>query len=106
MVGFSQGMMIALEMMFHLPGIRAIIGYSGAFYPPASATLSVPFPNILLVHGDADSGVPFTHFIEAGQKLSQLGLAPRMETRSALDHQIDERGIHLGASFLYQSFSF
>jgi phospholipase/carboxylesterase len=104
LVGFSQGMMIALEMMFHLPGIRAIIGYSGAFYPPASKSLSAPFPNILLVHGEADSGVPFHYCLEARQELSKLGITPQLETRPALDHQIDEKGIHLGASFLHQIF--
>jgi phospholipase/carboxylesterase len=104
-VGFSQGMMVALELMFHLPGTRAIIGYSGAFYPSAGNTLGSHMPNILLVHGDADSGVPYSFFVEAGHQLKQLGLAPQLETRPGLDHRIDQQGIELGGAFLKKSFS-
>lgn len=103
-VGFSQGMMVALELMFHLPGIRAIIGYSGAFYPPAANALGAPHPNILLVHGDADSGVPYSVFEEAGRQLKQLGLHPQLETRLGLDHRIDRMGIRLGMDFLSHQF--
>jgi phospholipase/carboxylesterase len=103
-VGFSQGMMVALELMFHLPGIRAIIGYSGAFYPPLGNTLGPHLPSILLVHGDADAGVPYSLFGEAGDQLRKLGLAPQLETRPGLDHQIDPEGIQLGKTFLQQSF--
>lgn len=104
LVGFSQGMMVALELMFHLPGIRAIIGYSGAFYPPSVNTLGSHLPNILLVHGDVDSGVPYSFLKDAGQKLRQLGIDPQLETRPGLDHCIDQKGIQLGKAFLQQRF--
>lgn len=103
-VGFSQGMMVALELMFHLSGIRAIIGYSGAFYPPSIRTLSVQRPNILLVHGDADSGVPYSFMLRAGQELHHLGLNPQLETRPGLNHCIDQKGIQLGQAFLQKQF--
>jgi phospholipase/carboxylesterase len=103
-VGFSQGMMVALELMFYLPEVSTIIGYSGAFYPPSVNTLGDNTPHILLVHGDADSGVPYSFFEEAGHQLTQLGLFPQLETRPDLNHRIDQQGIELGGAFLRQNF--
>ncbi len=105
LVGFSQGTMVALELMFHIPGIRAIIGYSGAFYPPSVHIPGTGAPSILLVHGDADTGVPYSAFIDAGRQLKQLGITPQLETRPGGDHRIDQVGIEVGMAFLRQQFS-
>ena len=64
-MGFSQGSMVALDMMFALPDLRGILSYSGGFYPSERSSLQEPYPEILLVHGDADSVVPYDYFLEA-----------------------------------------
>lgn len=99
-VGFSQGGMVALEMMFALPGLRGVICYSGGFYPPPAAPVFEPYPEILLVHGDADTVVPYTAFLEAQQQLKKLGAHPQTLTCSGLGHSIDEEGLKSGAQFL------
>ena len=104
-VGFSQGTMLALDLLFHIPGIRAVVGYSGAFYPPQTHKPLQQSSSILLVHGDRDEGVPYTAFLEAEPKLKTIGLKPLMLSRKGLGHTIDREGIDVGGKFLVKSFS-
>jgi phospholipase/carboxylesterase len=99
--GFSQGGMVALDMMFALPGLRGIICYSGGFYPPRGMALpNSSRPEILLVHGDADTVVPYVSFQEAQRQLKESGIHPQTLTCSGLGHSIDEQGLKMGAKFL------
>lgn len=104
-VGFSQGGMVALEMMFALPDLRGAICYSGGFYPPKEMTLHKPYPETLLVHGNADTVVPYDFFLEAQVQLKKLGLHPQTLTCPALGHSIDEEGLKVGGKFLTQLFA-
>lgn len=100
-VGFSQGGMVALDMMFAVPQLRAVICYSGGFYPPQEMPLpGHHYPEILLVHGDADTRVPYIFLREAQQQLKKLGILPRTLTCPGLGHSIDEEGLKTGAQFL------
>ena len=103
-VGFSQGTMLALDLLFHLPGVRCLIGYSGAFYPPRSGG-SMSVSNIMLVHGDKDQGVPYRFFLEAESRLKQFGLMPSVVTCKGLGHEIGEQGIRAGGEFLVRNFN-
>lgn len=100
LVGFSQGTMLSLDLMFHIPKVRNILGYSGAFYPPVAKVLSDPLPNVMLVHGDMDMVVPYMALNEALKNLCQYGLAPRELTCRGLGHSIDVQGLQAGAEFL------
>lgn len=104
-VGFSQGSMVALDMMFALPNLGGIISYSGGFYPSERALPHEPYPKILLVHGDADTVVPYDLFLEAQVQLQKLGLHPQTLTCSGLGHSIDEEGLKGGGNFLTQLFA-
>jgi len=104
-VGFSQGGMMALEMMFLVPGIGGIICYSGGFYPRHEASSPQPYPQVLLVHGDADTVVPYDYFLEAQHTLRKLDLSPKTLTCSGLGHSIDEEGLKTGGQFLIQLFA-
>ena len=104
-VGFSQGGMVALDMMFALSGLRGIICYSGGFYPPQEMAVPQPHPEILLVHGEADTLVPYAFFQEACQQLHQLGIHPQTLTCSGLAHSINEEGLKTGGEFLTTLFS-
>ncbi len=105
LVGFSQGTMMALEMMFHLPGIRAILGYSGAFYPPIARLVPPPVPEVFLIHGDGDMVVPYTALDIARQQLTQFNVPVRTHTCKGLGHFIDGPGVQLGGQFLTHTFS-
>lgn len=105
LVGFSQGTMMALEMMFHLPGIRCVLGYSGAFYPPIARILTPPVPDVFLVHGDVDMVVPYTALEMARTQLAQFNVPVHTHTCHGLGHFIDGEGLQLGGQFLAHTFS-
>lgn len=104
-VGFSQGGMMALEMIFGLPGLGGIICYSGGFFPPTPpSSLPSSHPQVLLVHGDADTVVPYEFFQEAQEQLRKLSLHPQTLTCPGLGHSIDEEGLKVGGKFLVDLF--
>lgn len=105
LVGFSQGAMLALELMFHIPGIRTILGYSGAFYPPVAKLIAPPLPQVFLSHGDLDTVVPFPAFKEAVRQLSLFNIHPTTHISPGLGHSIDMEGIRLGGEFLKNGFN-
>lgn len=104
-VGFSQGGMMALDMMFLMPEIGGLICYSGGYFPRHGVSLSGHKPQILLVHGDDDTVVPYDYFLEAQQNLAKLGLHPQTLTCVGLGHSIDEEGLKAGGKFLTQLFT-
>lgn len=105
LVGFSQGTILSLELMFHIPGIRSILGYSGAFYPPLGKVIPGSLPQVMLVHGDIDTVVPYPAFIDAQKKLSAFGISPTVKTCHGLGHGIDTAGIRDGGEFLVDQYN-
>ena len=105
LVGFSQGAMLSLDLMFHLHGVRNIICYSGAFYPPVAKTLSAPLPRVLLIHGDIDMVVPYVAFNEALKNLCHYNLDPQQLTCHGVAHSIDIQGLQAGGQFLIDGYA-
>jgi phospholipase/carboxylesterase len=105
LIGFSQGGMLALEMMFALQGVKGIISYSGAFYPPIATLLDRPHPEVLLIHGNLDMIVPYVALTEAQKYLRQFGVFPQTLTCAGLGHSINEEGIKVGGQFLADLFA-
>ncbi|MBM3632604.1 MAG: phospholipase [Alphaproteobacteria bacterium] len=100
-VGFSQGGMIALEMIFALPDLKGVISYSGGFYPSVLLTpITGQRTEILLVHGNEDTVVPYEFLSESQEHLRKLGFDPHTLTCSGLGHSIDEEGLKAGGKFL------
>lgn len=100
LVGFSQGTMMALEMLFHLPNIGGILGYSGAFVP---RLMTAPFSiksEVVLVHGTADTVVPFTALAEAQRQLDVMGVSALVYPRPGVGHYIDPQGLEIGKEFI------
>lgn len=100
LVGFSQGTIIALDTLFYNMPIGGIIGYSGAFYPIQTAKLPMKTP-VLLIHGSADTVVPYTAMLQAQIALRALGLMVHTHTCQGLDHSINEVGMETGLRFLH-----
>ena len=106
-VGFSQGTMMALEVM---PRRRqpcaGVIGYSGMLLDPARLAQEITArPPVLLVHGEADPVVPAACLGLAETGLREAGLAVQAHGRPGLGHGIDEAGIGLGKQFLTTCFA-
>jgi phospholipase/carboxylesterase len=104
LVGFSQGSMLAMDMIFALPGLKGVLAYSGAFYPPVAAAKPSETP-VMLVHGMADVVVPFVAMAEAERQLRLFGIAPQTEALPHLGHSIDEHCIAIGQQFLAKLFT-
>ncbi len=105
LVGFSQGCMLAMDMVFHVPGLGGIIGYSGAFYPPASLDRPKDAPPILLVHGTADTVVPYAALFQAQTQLQLYGVKVTPQTCNGLGHSIDDVGLRVGREYLQRVFT-
>jgi len=100
LVGFSQGCWVALDMMYAIQNLCGVIGYSGGFYPSLETPLLEPHPAVLLIHGDLDTVVPYSYFLDSQAQLQKLGLDPQTLTCSGLGHSIDEEGLKSGGKFL------
>ena len=103
--GFSQGGMLALEMIFAAPGIRGAICYSGGLYPPDGSVKPSPHTKVLLIHGDEDMAVPYSYFKDACYHLEKLGVTPQTLTCKGLGHSIDMEGVTCGGKFLRNIFT-
>ena len=102
LVGFSQGSMLVMDMLFRVPGLGGIVGYSGAFYPPASLDRPSDAPPILLVHGTADTVVPYAALLQAQAQLQMYGVKVTAQTCNGLAHSIDNTGLRVGREYLQQ----
>ncbi len=101
LVGFSQGGMLALDLMFHFPKIAGVVSFSGAFYPPSKPQVT-PSTSALLVHGTLDTTVPYLCMLQAEQMLQSMNIAHQTLTCPGLGHGIDDNGIAMAGKFLQQ----
>ena len=102
LAGFSQGAMMALHVGLSLPKpLMGIIGFSGAFIPPAGFAESTgPFPPVLLVHGDADGVVDVRFSREAETALRAKGIAVELHIDPGVGHGIAPAGLEVAGRFL------
>lgn len=105
LVGFSQGCILSLEMIFHIPSLAGVVGYSGAFYPPLSIERPKNAAPVLLVHGTVDTVVPYGAMLQAQTQLSMYGVDVDAETCVGLGHSIDDVGLKRGLEHLKKAFS-
>jgi phospholipase/carboxylesterase len=99
LVGFSQGTMVALDVMFSINNLAGIIGYCGAFYKPSNAVVKLA-PPVLLAHGTADMVVPYAMLEHSRQELTKLGVNVVTHTVKNLGHGLDESSINAGLEFI------
>lgn len=99
LVGFSQGTIMALDCIFQSISLGGIVGYSGAFYPPNNKNIKYSIP-ILLIHGTADTVVPYAAMMQAQLSLAGFGANVSTFTCQGLDHSISIEGLEKGVSFI------
>lgn len=102
LVGFSQGTMTALHTALRRPKPCAVVvGFSGALLKPEVLAAQIRSrPPVLLVHGDADTVVPFAALAQAEAVLRANGVPVAACPRAGLGHGIDQEGLQLCAGAL------
>lgn len=101
-VGFSQGTMIALQVIPRRPvPIAGLVGFSGRLLNPDRLEHeAVSKPPILLVHGDADPMVPFAEMGLAGDVLVKAGFETYAHVMEGTGHGIAPDGLSVALAFL------
>lgn len=106
-VGFSQGAMMAMYQGFIKSKKPAgVIAFSGKLiFPEMLGEQTLSRPNICLIHGEADSVVPFASFLEAKKLLEEQNLPFESHAIPHLDHSIDIHGIRMAQNFIKKQIS-
>jgi phospholipase/carboxylesterase len=107
LVGFSQGTMMALHVApRRRQRIAGVLGFSGALLAPDRLPQeALSRPPVLLIHGDADTVVPFASLATAVSGLEAAGVTVTAKALPGLAHGIDERGLAEGGRFLAGCFA-
>lgn len=102
LIGFSQGTMMSLYVgLRRARAVAGIVGFSGALVGAELLAGEIRSrPRVLLVHGDADTMVPFQALAMAESALKAAGVPVETLTCPGLGHGIDEAGLKAGARFL------
>lgn len=101
-VGFSQGTMMALQVLPRRPvPVAGIVAFSGRLlHPERLAAEAVSKPPVLLVHGDQDPMVPFAEMGLAGQALTDAGFETYGHVMKGTGHGIAPDGLSVALAFL------
>lgn len=102
LVGFSQGAMMSMYQGFlSSEKFAGVISFSGKLVlPEFLGDKTNSKPEICLIHGEADSVVPFTNFLEAQKVLEQQQVSFESHSMPHLDHSIDIHGVKAAQNFI------
>ncbi|MFV0409827.1 MAG: alpha/beta hydrolase [Paracoccus sp. (in: a-proteobacteria)] len=101
-IGFSQGTMMALEVLPRRPQpVAAIVGFSGRLLGPERLEgEAASKPPVLLLHGDADPVVPFADLGKAETALKSAGFDVESFVMKGTGHGISQDGLVTALAFL------
>lgn len=102
-IGFSQGTMTALHTLLRRPKpCAAIVGYSGVMLAMDDSIVNdiKSRPPVCLIHGDADTVVPFDALGYSVNVLTHCKVPVEYHPRPGLAHGIDPEGIEIAQAFL------
>ncbi len=99
LIGFSQGAILALEMIYYA-NFSHIISYSGLFAFGSQRKTPYTDTKVLLVHGDDDMVVPYTNLKMSSESLGMIGIQPTTLTCHNIGHSISQEGFAKGISFI------
>lgn len=100
-VGFSQGTMMALDVLPRRDAeIAGIVGFSGRLLDPEKLAEVKVKPPVLLVHGDQDPMVPFEDMGLAGQALQGAGFTVYGHVMKGTGHGIAPDGLSVALGFI------
>ena len=101
-IGFSQGSMMALQVLPRRAGpVAGLVAFSGRLLrPEALEAETVSRPPVLLVHGDQDPVVPFADMGLAGDALVAAGFETYAHVMKGTAHGIAPDGLSVALAFL------
>lgn len=100
LIGFSQGAMLAFEMLYYA-NFGHIIAYSGIFVFDDKKEHLYKDNKVLIVHGDDDKVVPYSNMQLGYKNIESLGIKHcEAYTCYNLDHSISDDGVKKGLEFL------
>ena len=102
LVGFSQGVMMALHVgLRRKRQLAGIVGFSGALAAPEKLDEEIKSrPPVLLSHGDRDEVIPFPAMSEAVRALEAAGLTVTKNLSLGVAHGIGPDGFQMATAFL------
>ena len=106
-IGFSQGTMMALDVIpRRRDEIAGIVGISGRLLEPEKlASEAVSKPPIMLIHGDMDNVVPPASMPEAADALSKAGFEVYTHVSKGTAHGIAQDGLGVALQFILKQLS-
>lgn len=101
-IGFSQGTMMALDVLPRRNAeIAGIVGFSGRLLDPEKLeSEATAKPPVLLIHGDQDPMVPFEDMGLAGDALQKAGFTVYAHVMKGTGHGIAPDGLSVALSFV------
>ncbi|MCY3876624.1 MAG: dienelactone hydrolase family protein [Rhodobacteraceae bacterium] len=101
LVGFSQGTMIALNVIpRRRETIAGLVGFSGTSYLLPKGEQILSRPPVLLVHGENDEMVPSSNLQQSADALEALGFETATHLSRGIGHQIGPDGLAVAREFL------
>ena len=101
LVGFSQGTMIALNVIpRRRENIAGLVGFSGTSYLLPKGEQILSRPPVLLVHGENDEMVPSSNLQQSADALEALGFETATHLSRGIGHQIGPDGLAVAREFL------
>lgn len=101
-IGFSQGAMLAFEMLYY-GNFSHIVGYSGFFALDPKKEAKYGENKILIVHSDDDVVVPYNNMKMTSDSLNILGIRHETFTCHGIGHSISKEGFEKGLEFILKS---
>jgi phospholipase/carboxylesterase len=100
LIGFSQGAMIALDMIHYCRNISKIVAYAGAIVANKNGSVCASNANVLLIHSNDDQIVPYKNALLAQKYLDSYNIKNDLLTFSGIQHSISVDGWEYGIKFL------
>ena len=100
-VGFSQGTMIALEVLYRRKAaVAGVVGFSGRLMRPEATGEFTVKPPVILIHGDKDDVVPPASLPEAADAMVQAGVETYAHVMEGTAHGIAPDGLAMALQFI------
>jgi phospholipase/carboxylesterase len=101
LVGFSQGTMMALQVVPEREApLACVVGFSGRIVDPAPLAQPKSRTPVALIHGDRDEVVPFASLAEAAGLLTAAGFETFTHVMKGTAHGIAPDGLGVALRFL------
>lgn len=102
LLGFSQGTMMSLHVApRRAEPLAGIVGFSGRLLAPERLAADARSkPPVMLLHGDVDDVVPFSHLREAADALTRAGFETYGHVMKCTAHGIAPDGLSVALAFL------